>query len=307
MNTYSVELYRRLQQTDVPPGWVEAGGIRLASSPERMQEIRRQISWARAFDLPLEEVSAAEAQQMFPLMDPAGVVGGAYLASDGWIDASMLCHSLVTLARRAGVTVATSHPGGGIDVDRGRVHRVRTDRGDVECEVVVNAGGIFAAEIGRLAGVRIPLLPLSHQYLVTDTLLPDRLGGRDHRADPLPTLRDPDLLVYFRQEGDGLVMGGYERTPEPFRTTATTFDSIPADFNGRLLPERLGPAGGDHRQQPAAGAGDGRRRHQDHGQRAGGLHPRQRVLPRRDRCRRASSSPPASAPTASPAPAGSAG
>jgi len=238
MNTYSVELYRRLQQSDVPPGWVEAGGIRLASSPERMQEIRRQISWARTFDLPLEEVTGAEAQQMFPLMDPAGVVGGAYLASDGWIDASMLCHSLVTLARRAGVTVATSTRVVGIDVDRGRVHRVRTDRGDVECEVVVNTGGMFAAEIGRLAGVRVPVVPLSHQYLVTDTLLPDRLGGRDHRADPLPTLRDPDLLVYFRQEGDGLVMGGYERTPEPFSATATTYDAIPADFNGRLLPER---------------------------------------------------------------------
>ena len=81
MNMYSVELYRRLQQGEHPPGWVESGGIRLASSPERMEEIRRQISWATAFGLPLQEISAAEAQELFPLMDPEGVVGGAYLAS----------------------------------------------------------------------------------------------------------------------------------------------------------------------------------------------------------------------------------
>ncbi len=237
MNTYSVELYRRLQQTDVPPGWVEAGGIRLASSQERMEEIRRQIGWARTFDLPLEEISAAEAQQMFPLLDPSGVVGGAYLPSDGWIDPSMLCQAMATLARRSGVTIATHTRVVGIDAERRRVCGVRTDKGDVECEIVVNAGGMFAAQIGRLAGVRIPVVPMSHQYLVTDAFLTDHLDGRDHRAEPLPTLRDPDLLVYYRQEGDGLVMGGYERDAEAFCTTSTSYDQIPADFNGKLLPE----------------------------------------------------------------------
>ncbi len=230
MNTYSVELYRRLQETDVAPGWVEAGGIRLASSPERMQEIRRQLGWARTFGLPLEEVSAAEAAAMFPPMDPTGVVGGAHLASDGWVDPSQLCHALATLARRQGVTVATHTRVTGIDTADNRVCRVRTDRGDVECEVVVDAAGMFAAEVARMVGVRVPVVPLSHQYLVTEACL----EPRDH---PLPTLRDPDLLVYFRQEVDGLVMGGYERTGEPFCASATSYDAIPADFNGRLLPE----------------------------------------------------------------------
>jgi 4-methylaminobutanoate oxidase (formaldehyde-forming) len=118
----------------------------------------------------------------------------------------------------------------GIYVVDGRITGVRTDRGDIACEVVVNCGGMFAAEIGRLAGVRIPLIPMSHQYLVTEPFL-------DRRETSLPTLRDPDLLVYWRQEVDGLVMGGYERDPAPFTATATEYDAVPADFNGRLLKE----------------------------------------------------------------------
>ena len=179
---------------------------------------------------------------------------------------------------------------------------VRTDRGDVECEVVVDCGGMFAAEIGRLAGVRIPVVPMSHQYLVTER------ACRERAAAALPTLRDPDLLVYFRQEVDGLVMGGYERDPAPWTATRTRFDAIPADFNGRLLPEDWPRFEEISPPTPSGGCpilGDLGLQADD--QRAGGVHPGQRVLPRRDRGRRASSSPPGSARTASPAPAGSAG
>src|SRR5690606_1173858 len=116
----------------------------------------------------------------------------------------------------------------GLDVADGRVTGVRTDQGDIDCEIVVNCGGMFAAEIGRMAGVRVPIVPMSHQYVVTD-------GFHDHRG--LPTLRDPDLLVYYRQELGGLVMGGYERECAPWTATAGSYDAIPADFNGRLLPE----------------------------------------------------------------------
>ena len=187
----------------------------------------------------------------------------------------------------------------GSDVRDGRGSAVVTDRGDIDCEVVVNCGGMFAAEIGRLAGVRIPVVPMSHQYLVTEAFLP--------RGDtPLPTLRDPDLLVYYRQEVDGLVMGGYERDPAPCTATATQYDAIPADFNGQLLKEDWPRFEEIATNVAAAGAGDGgRRRTTDH-QRPGGVHPRQRVLPRRDRGRRACSSRPASARTASRARAASA-
>ena len=95
--------------------------------------------------------------------------------------------------------------------------------------MVVDCGGMFAAEIARLAGVRVPIVPMSHQYVVTEPFLTAGSG-------PLPSLRDPDLLVYYRQEVEGLVMGGYERRSAPFTATARSFDAVPADFNGRLLP-----------------------------------------------------------------------
>src|SRR4051812_33155030 len=157
MNVYSVELYRRLQQGVHPVGWTESGGIKVASSPERLEEIRRQISWARSYGLPLHEISPSEVAERFPLVDLAGVVGAAYLDSDGFLDPSQLCYSLATEARALGVRIIQHTRVVGIDTADGRVRAVRTDVGDIACEVVVNCGGMFAAEIGRLAGVRIPL------------------------------------------------------------------------------------------------------------------------------------------------------
>ncbi|MFI7223580.1 FAD-dependent oxidoreductase [Nonomuraea angiospora] len=223
MNQYSVELYRTLDA-----GWTECGGIKLASTPERMAEIRRQIGWARTFGLPLEEISVAEAVELFPLMDPEGVVGAAYLPTDGQIDPSQLCYALAQRAREGGAVIRTHTRVLGITTANGRVTGVRTDQGDIDCEIVVNCGGMFAAELGRMAGVRIPIVPMSHQYVVTDAFH-DRTG--------LPTLRDPDLLVYYRQEVQGLVMGGYERTCAPWTAGPNSFDAVPADFNGRLLSE----------------------------------------------------------------------
>ncbi len=234
MNQYSVDLYRTLESTDSPPGWVETGSIRLASSTARMEEIHRQISWARTSGLPLEQISADEAQALFPPMITDGVVGAAYMPTDGQVDPSMLCNSLAAAARREGVQILTHTRVVGIDTEGSgharRVSVVRTDRGDIETEVVVNCGGMFAAEIARMVGVRVPIVPMSHQYLVTEACL-------ERRESPLPSLRDPDLLIYFRQEVDALLMGGYERQSLPWTATASSFDAIPADFNGRLLAD----------------------------------------------------------------------
>ena len=237
MNMYSVELYRRLQASATPIGWQESGGIKLASSQARLEEIRRQISWARTYDLPLVEISPGEVAELFPLVDLDGgrrVVGAAHLATDGYLDPSSLCYALAAGARAQGVQIRTRVRVLGIDLEGGRVRRVRTDVGDIECEIVVDCGGMFAAQIARMVGVRVPIVPMAHQYLVTDAFLPAAIGPRDA---PLPTLRDPDLLVYWRQEVDGLLMGGYERNPAPWTASSTSYDDIPADFNGRLLPE----------------------------------------------------------------------
>ena len=192
----------------------------------------RQVAWAKTFGLPLELISADEAHELFPLMVTDGVRCASYLPTDGYLDPSQLTYALVDGARAGGCRVFTHTRVSGIDVDGGRVRGVRTEWGDVEAEVVVNAGGMFAAEIGRLAGVRVPIVPFAHEYLVTQ---PFRERGA--RGEHLPTLRDPDLLVYFREEGAGLVMGGYERDSAPWSLDEHLVDAIPADFNGRLLEE----------------------------------------------------------------------
>ena len=220
----SVDLYRALEdEVGLETGWHEVGSLRLASSPERMEEISRQAGWAKTFDLPLELVSAQEAQELFPPMSVDGVLGAAFLPTDGYIDPSQLTFALAEGARRRGAEIATTTRVTGIAVERGRVTGVETDRGSIETEVVVNAGGMYAREIGALAGVNVPIVPMAHEYLITKpTGLPLEM----------PTMRDPSLLVYFRPESGGLIMGGYERHCAPWG-----LDGIPADFNSRLLEE----------------------------------------------------------------------
>jgi 4-methylaminobutanoate oxidase (formaldehyde-forming) len=228
MMMYGTDLYRRLRdETGADPSWHEVGSLRLASSKERLEELRRQVGWARTFGLPIELIGAREAQERFPLMSSDGVLGAIFLPTDGWLDPSGLALALAAGARRRGVTIRTNTRVVGIGVERGRVTGVDIearggDRSRIEADVVVNAGGMFAPEIGRLAGVTVPIIPMAHQYLFTDALAGVHAG--------LPQLRDPDNLVYFREEVGGLCMGGYERDPAPW-----SLEGIPADFNGKLL------------------------------------------------------------------------
>jgi glycine cleavage system T protein len=220
----SVDLYRSLEaEVGLETGWHEVGSLRLASSEERMEEIARQAGWAKTFGLPLELVSPGEAQELFPPITTEGVLGAAYLPTDGYIDPSQLTFALAEGARRRGAEIHQGTRVTGIRVRRGRVEAVETDGGEIETEIVVNAGGMYAREIGALAGVNVPIVPMAHEYLVTKPAgLP--LG--------MPTMRDPSLLVYFRPESGGLVMGGYERHCAPWG-----LEGIPADFNSRLLEE----------------------------------------------------------------------
>ncbi|MDP9272768.1 MAG: FAD-dependent oxidoreductase [Chloroflexota bacterium] len=220
----SVVTYRHLaEETGVDPGWREVGSLRLASSPERMEELRRQAGWAKAYGLPMQLMSGNEAHQRFPLMSTNGVEGAAWLPTDGYLDPSGLTRALAAGARKRGARILPHTRVTGISLEGSRVSGVETELGAIRAEVVVIAGGIFAQELGRLAGITIPVIPMAHQYLVTEPIVgvtPD-----------LPQLRDPDHLVYFRPEVRGLVMGGYERNPAPW-----SLDGIPADFNGKLLP-----------------------------------------------------------------------
>ncbi len=234
MMMYGAALYRRLRdETGVDPSWHEVGSIRLASSAARMEELERQAGWAKTFGLPMELITANEARDRFPLMSTDGVLGGAWLPTDGWLDPSGLAQALAAGARRRGALIRPNTRVVGIGVDPGRPDRRtprvtgvtvehRGEREEIRADVVVNAGGMFAPEIGRMVGVTIPIIPMAHQYLFTDEMDGVHAG--------LPQLRDPDHLVYFREEVGGLCMGGYERRPAPWSP-----DGIPSDFNGKLL------------------------------------------------------------------------
>ena len=206
---------------------------------------------------------------MFPPMSTDGVLGAAFLPTDGYIDPSQLTFALVEGARRRGAEICEDTRVTGIEVRDGAVRRVITDEGDIDTDLVVNAGGMFATEIGRLAGVNVPLIPMAHEYLITK---PSGLPL------DMPTMRDPSLLVYYRPESGGLIMGGYERDPAPW-----SLDGIPPDFNGKLLEpdwDRFEPLMTNAIvRTPSIKDARGRAP----GQRPRGVHTGRRVHPRPDR------------------------
>lgn len=229
---YSTDLYRTLkEETGVDPGWREVGSLRLASSPQRMEELKRLAAVSRSFGLPLELISPAEAHKLFPLMTLTDVQGAAYLPTDGFIDPTGLTMALAAGARARGARFCTFTRVQAITQAAGRVQAVVTDQGAIATEIVVNCAGQWANEIAQMVGLHLPIIPMAHLYLITKPMA-------GVRSD-FPTMRDPDLLVYFREEVGGLIMGGYERQP-----AAAFLDGIPADFNHKLLPpdwERFTP------------------------------------------------------------------
>lgn len=228
MMMHSVDVYRRLEadaaETGRSPGWREVGSLRLAATPERLEELRRQQGWATTFGLPMELLGPAEAHDLFPLMDPTGVLGAAWLPTDGYLDPSGLTLALAGAAKAKGVRVQTGTRVVDLVVRDGRIAEVVTDHGTIEAEAVVAACGMYTPKVAAMAGVHVPIIPMAHQYLITKSV--------DGVTDDLPQLRDPDNLVYFRRDGSGLVLGGYERDPAPW-----ALDGVPEDFNNRLLSE----------------------------------------------------------------------
>ncbi len=223
MMHYSTDLYRKLKaETGVDTSWREVGGIRLASSAERMEEIKRLVGMARSFGVDMELISPKEAKEKFPLMSSDGVVGAAFTPNDGIIDPTGLTNAMAMGAKNRGARIFTNTNVEKINLKDGRVSEVVTDQGTIKTEVVVNASGLWGREVGKMVGLSLPVIPMAHLYLMTKPI-----EGVDHST---PTLRDPDLLVYWREEVGGFVMGGYERQPATFG-----LNGIPRDFKFQLL------------------------------------------------------------------------
>jgi len=222
MIMYSVDLYGRIgAETGIDPDWRRVGSLRLASSSARMEELRRQAAVAKASGLDVEVVGPREAVKLFPIMSDRDLVGALHIPGDGRIDPSNLTYAFARGARNRGCEIHTQTEVTNITTRNGRVDAVVTDRGAIRTPVVVCAAGIWSWYIGRLVGVTIPIVPIEHQYLVTVPFSVPR---------DLPVMRDPDLLVYFREEVGGLVVGGYEHNTVPW-----ALDGIPRDFTHRLL------------------------------------------------------------------------
>jgi 4-methylaminobutanoate oxidase (formaldehyde-forming) len=226
MMMYSVSLYSRLaDEVGHDPGWHPVGSLRLASSPARVEDLRRQVAWAKTFGLPLQSIGIQEAMELFPVMETEGLLGAIHLPTDGWIDPSGLTQALAAAARGRGASIRTGVRVLDIETRNGRVAEVITDHGRIRADVVVNAAGIWAGRVGAMAGVAVPIIPMAHQYLITKPIP----GSEVPRTAPV--VRDPDLLVYYRDEVGGLVVGGFETRPK-----AWSVDGPPWEFHDQLLP-----------------------------------------------------------------------
>ena len=227
MRQYSIGLYRSLQaEPGAPQHWHEVGSLRVASSPDQFRFLQRQVGMARAIGLDVDMVSADEALRIFPLMTRESLHGAMYLPGDGYIDPSGGTMELARRAREAGVAVETGWRVTALERGpAGAVTAVVTEHGRLRAEIVVNAAGMWARQVAALAGVQLPITPVIHQHLATKPIPGHELPRTT------PCLRDPENLVYMREEVGGFLIGGFETEP-----VAWSVDGVPWDFTQKLLP-----------------------------------------------------------------------
>jgi 4-methylaminobutanoate oxidase (formaldehyde-forming) len=237
MRKYTRDLYARLEaETGQATGLKQVGFVQATTDPDRLEEYRRVAAFNRFCGVDVEEVSPDEVAKMWPLARTDDVLGGFYVADDGRANPVDVTMALAKGARMAGAKIFESTPVTEVLIDRGpgggrRVRGVRTEHGDIECEVVVNCAGMWARQLGDQAGVTIPLQAAEHYYLITEPF--DGMHG------DLPVLEDPSSYGYFREEGAGLMIGLFEAVCAPWRV-----DGIPANFSfGELPPDwdRMAP------------------------------------------------------------------
>lgn len=206
MIMYSAELYERLgAETGLDPGWRRVGGLRIAAGEERVAELQRARSMALATALELELIGPAEATSILPMLDVTAFRAAAWIPGDGYLDPELLVAALGHAARLRGVGIHTGVRVQGLETAGGRIRAVQTDYGTIRTELVVDAAGAAAGAIAALAGASVPIVPMRHQYALTDPIA--GIG------EQMPTVRDPDRIVYFRPKDDGLLVGGYARNP----------------------------------------------------------------------------------------------
>jgi 4-methylaminobutanoate oxidase (formaldehyde-forming) len=223
---YSASLYETLEaEVGLSTGWKRVGGVTVARTPDRMTQLRRTAASAEAYGLECELLTPAQARERWPLVRADDLEGGLWLPGDGTANPTDVTQALARGARLGGAQVLEQVRVLDVLVDHEAVTGVRTDRGDVEAEVVVNCAGQWAAQVGAMAGVTVPLHSAEHFYVVTDQI--------DGVRPDLPILRDPDGYTYVKEEVGGLVVGGFEPQAKPWVSP----QEIPYPFEFQLLGE----------------------------------------------------------------------
>ncbi len=239
MQRYSTELYRGLgEAVDYPMNYHVTGSLRLGHSRERVQEFQRARGMGRYQGMDIEMLSPKEAQALYPFLELHDLAGVLYDPHDGDIDPAQLTQALAKGARDLGCRVERFRPATGISRKDGE-WIVHTAKGDIGCEYVVNAAGYYAQRVGEwfrpFGGRRVPMMVMSHQYLLTDEIPEIAEWTREHGK--LPLLRDVDSSYYLRQEKTGLNLGPYERNCRAHWVTPD--DPMPEDFSFQLYPDDL--------------------------------------------------------------------
>jgi glycine cleavage system aminomethyltransferase T/glycine/D-amino acid oxidase-like deaminating enzyme len=253
MTALTMESVRQYRELEV---FTESGGIEVARTEERMQELRRRMSSALSWGVDgVSLVSPAEIKEMVPFIDESVIVGGFHSVGVGVVDSLRAGTIMRERAQQAGaLTVSANTELLGIDVERGRVRRVRTTRGDIEAETVIIACGVWSPRIARMAGASIPLTPAVHQMIDVGPV-PRFADSKSHIEYPI--VRDMDTNMYERQDGSGLEIGSYAHRPilhdpeeipsvEEAALSPTEFPFTQADFEQQmehaleLVPEIVG-------------------------------------------------------------------
>jgi 4-methylaminobutanoate oxidase (formaldehyde-forming) len=223
INKYSAELYAALEaETGHPVGWKQVGSLIVATSAARLTQLRRTAAMGELFDVEVQMISAASAGEKWPLLRTDDVLGAAWLPHDGKVLPGEVPLALAKGARARGAQVVEGVRVLGIEHTGRRVVGVLTDRGPVRADYVVLAGGMWTRELGLRCGVTIPLYPVEHHYVVSEPL-----AGA---FDELPVGRDPDRCIYFRGEGNAVLLGAFQEHSRPWMV-----DRVPDDFSFKLL------------------------------------------------------------------------
>lgn len=209
---YTVELYAGLEPVDGEPCWFGVGGVEVATTPERMQELKRRIGFARSYGIEgVALLTPEETVAKIPLIDASRILGAYFVPSDGVAKAVRAATTLARRAQAKGVAFEGGVAVMGFDVRGGRVRGVHTDRGDVACEQALICAGIWGPKLGRMAGVPVPLAVVQHQLVWTHPL--PELAADAGEEVVHPILRHQDLSMYYRQRGDRYALGSYRHEP----------------------------------------------------------------------------------------------